>query len=109
MPEPARLSVIPNRAVTEVKGTLRRIWLYAFDSAGAPVDPATVTFSYLVPGGSDPTTYTTPNAFITKVATGEYRVDLALSEEGVYEIRWETGSDFVGAYEEKITVAPSSF
>lgn len=58
----------------------------AFSQLGVPVDPSTVTLKVTLPDGTQ-TTYTHP-ATITKDSTGNYHVDVAITQRGTYRYRW---------------------
>jgi hypothetical protein len=58
----------------------------AFSQGGTPIDPGAVTLKVELPDGT-PTTYTYP-ATMTKDSTGNYHVDISITQQGTYQYRW---------------------
>jgi hypothetical protein len=58
----------------------------AFTQNTVPIDPGAVTLTVEPPVGTS-TTYTYP-ATMTKDSTGNYHVDLAITQRGTYQYRW---------------------
>jgi len=85
-------------------GTLLLVDALVKDAAGVAQD-ATMTFDYLVGKLGDTVTAVTP----TKIATGQYRVELALGEAGVWYLRWKAAGTYVGYAESQLVVKRSNF
>lgn len=58
----------------------------AFTQSGTPIDPGAVTLKVELPDGTS-TTYTYP-ATMTKDSTGNYHVDISITQRGTYNYRW---------------------
>lgn len=58
----------------------------AFTQSATPIDPSTVTLKVQKPDAT-PDTYTYP-ATMTKDSTGNYHVDIAITQQGTYRYRW---------------------
>ena len=73
-------------------------------------DPTTVTLRVLDPSGNE-TSYSTddsPNT-VEKTSTGNYYVDVPVSERGDWRYRWEAAGNIQGAEPGQFVVAPSYF
>lgn len=76
-------------------GSLVRCSITFADVAGDPVDPTSVVFTYLGPGGqTDSYTYST-DAELVRAAAGSYYVDVSADAAGVWQTRC-TGIGAVG-------------
>lgn len=90
-------------------GDLRRIAGAFKNDAGTATDPTTVRFEFLTPAGVK-TTYVYPtNAQLVKDSTGNYHVDLTLTEAGLWFYRWEGEGAVHEADEGEFMVQPSGF
>lgn len=89
-----------------IQGEVARLQVLITDAAGLPADPASVACKIKTPAGAIATrSYPTD---IEKTAAGAYRVDVALSEKGRWQWRWETSSPAPGACQGSLTVTPSN-
>jgi hypothetical protein len=66
--------------------------------SGVYTDPTATTFKFQTPAGVI-TTYTHPNANITKPSTGNFYVDLTANQEGLWYWQW-AGTGTVQATDE---------
>lgn len=83
-----------------VFGNLVRIAVSFEDTAGAPVDPTTLTLYLKRHNAATETVYVYgTDAEIEKDSTGEYHTTLAPSEPGWWFYRWVGEGDAIGATE----------
>ena len=112
MAAPVLMTLRGLRTGPQTVGDMLRFGVTFSNTAGEEVDPTTVRFEYIPPSDRVPTTLTynaTPPSGVTKVDTGNYRVDLPLDEPGSWAIRWESEGNYIGATEFTIPVAQSKF
>lgn len=70
------------------KGDLRRISATFKNSAGVATDPTAVSFKYTKPSGTTTTLVYGVDGALVKDSTGNYHVDLSLTERGRWFYRW---------------------
>lgn len=75
------------------KGDLVRVTGAFTNTAGAAIDPTTVTFSFRINAGAT-VTYVYPTT-VVKDAVGNYHVDIDANASGTFHYRW-AGSGAVG-------------
>lgn len=78
-------------------------------SAGAAVDPTTVTFKLKTPAGLTTTYVYGTDAAIVKTGTGVYYVDWLTTMQGVHHVRWAGTVANIAAGEDSFTVRESQF
>lgn len=71
------------------RGDLPRIASVFRNSGGAATDPTGVSFKYAKPSGTVTTLVYPTDAALVKDSTGNYHVDLSLTEAGEWYYRWE--------------------
>jgi hypothetical protein len=81
----------------------------ANDSTGAGVDPPTVSFRYRKPSGTMTTLVYGVSNQVIRVAQGAYFVDLNADEAGVWEVRWDSAGQLIGAGEVDFSVDAGNF
>lgn len=89
-----------------IVGEVARLTLTTTDTAGAPLDPATVVLKIKSPAGAI-STQAHPGA-VVRMGVGVFVFDLALTEKGRWLYRWETSAPAQGATQGELTVAPSN-
>lgn len=111
MAEPPRTLLTGVPGLGQTPGDMIRLGITYLDpDDGAWVDPDTVRFMYLEPESRTPVVWTyDDDEELVRVSPGVYRVDLTLSEVGVWHARWETTGDYISAEEFSIQVADSPF
>ena len=109
MAEPINMTLAARPPKAQTVGDLIQLEIQ-LAAGGTAVDPTSVIFKWIEPSEITVTTLTYGvDAELVKAAVGIYTVNLSLITDGVYNIRWEAGGDYVGAREHQITVAPSLF
>ena len=92
-------------------GSTIRCWAKFRTSEGDPVDPDTVSFIYLKPQATMPTTlaYGTDDE-VEKMGVGHYRVELspASGETGRWVWRWQGTGDHGAVNEGDFVITPSA-
>lgn len=90
------------------RGDLPRITGAFKNSAGTATDPTGVSFKYKKPSIAAVTlVYLTDNALV-KDSTGNYHVDLSITEAGEWYYRWEATGTVQAAEEGQFTVEASA-
>lgn len=78
-------------------------------SAGAAVDPGTVTFKLKTPYGVATTYIYGTDAAVVKTGTGAYYVDYLTTVQGVHHVRWAGTVANIAAGESSFEVIESQF
>lgn len=73
-----------------IQGTTIRVAANFQNSADADVDPSTVTFRLMSPWGNETSYVYGTDAELVKQDTGDFYVDVTMTEAGRYTYRWET-------------------
>ena len=79
------------------------------NTAGAYMDPDTVTLKLRSPSGSITPYVYGVSSYVVREGVGKYEAAIELTSEGVWQWRWEGAGSARGALEGSITVVPSSF
>ena len=79
------------------------------DLIGNPADPTTVTVKIKDPAGRSTTYVYLVDAEVVKDATGEYHIDIIITQTGIWYQRWEGTGAIMAAEEDSITVRTSEF
>lgn len=89
------------------KGDIARVTGTFTNSAGAAIDPTTVTFKYRVPAGTITTLVYGTDPGLIKSAVGVYYVDISASTSGKYICRFESTGTGQAAEETEFLVEGS--
>lgn len=90
------------------KGDLARVSGIFKDLAGALIDPSTIALKVTKPSGTT-TAYTFAGGTVIKDSTGNYHVDVSVTEGGPWFYKWETTGTGQAAEHGEFMVEPSSF
>jgi hypothetical protein len=72
-------------------------------------DPTTLTFKYKPPTGAIVSKVYGVDTEVVRDSTGNFHIDLTLSQEGSYSMRWEATGAVVGADETVLKTVPTVF
>lgn len=78
-----------------------------FNAEGVATDPTGTTFTYTTPSGIATTLTYGVDAAIVRTGTGAFRVDLTLTEAGVWYVHWEGTGIAAGAEDRTLFVQQS--
>ena len=70
-------------------------------------DPSTIALTVTSPSLVT-TTYTYAGGQVSKISTGVYRYDLAITESGTYQFRWVGTGSAAGAEQDSLAVRPKN-
>lgn len=90
------------------KGDLKRFSATFKNLAGTATDPTTVKFKYTKPSGTTTTLVYLTDAALVKDSTGNYHVDLDLTEAGMWFYRWEGTGAVQETEDGEFTVSPAN-
>lgn len=79
------------------------------NSSGDPVDPTTVLFKYKINRGSTVTLTYGIDAAVVKTDTGDYYVDVTITQEGTWSYRFEGSGNVTAAAEGSFLARDSAF
>lgn len=79
------------------------------DIDGALADPTGVIAKYESPAGSETTKTYGSDAEVVKVSTGEFYIDVTLSSDGNWTLRWNGTGTVVAAVEDYVIANPTVF
>ena len=91
------------------RGQLVRARADFASAAGQAVDPTTVMFRVMAPGGTVTSLTHGVDAGLVKDATGSYHADVDAATEGVWHYRWEGSGANQAAAESQFTVIEGVF